>query len=170
MHRLSVKVTLARALIIYSHDFCLVIAISLFVDCCTELEETDPIVEMQKYAFVLRVKTRRARDAATLECLLQEFEESSFLETSSVYPVLQLLVRLKDSNSSLAPITVNLDFQRRRCVAASFIVFDQLRQHRFLEHILLRRTESCSTGSSLYRRRRHTSVPNVSHGILYIVR
>ncbi|XP_076680374.1 gamma-tubulin complex component 6 isoform X2 [Andrena cerasifolii] len=70
-----------------------------------ELEETDPIVEIQKYAFVLKVGTRRARDAATLEYLLQELEESSFSETSSVYPVLRLLLRLKDSKSNLTPIT-----------------------------------------------------------------
>ena len=78
---------------------------TLSEDCCPELEETDPIVELQKYAFILKVGTRRARDAATLEDLLQELEESSFLETSSIYPVLRLLLRLKDSKSSLSPIT-----------------------------------------------------------------
>ncbi|XP_076241875.1 gamma-tubulin complex component 6 [Calliopsis andreniformis] len=70
----------------------------------TELEKRDPIVELQKYVFMLRVGLRRSYDADTLEQLLQDLQDSSSLETS-VCSVLQLLIQLKDLSVSPEPIT-----------------------------------------------------------------
>ncbi|XP_076160532.1 gamma-tubulin complex component 6 isoform X3 [Ptiloglossa arizonensis] len=70
----------------------------------TEFKETDPILEIQKHAFVMKLGLRRAYDATTLEHLLEELTGSLHLE-ASIYSVLQLLVRLKDFNVTPEPIT-----------------------------------------------------------------
>lgn len=73
----------------------------------TKLEKRDPVVEIQKHAFTLKVGLRRSYDADTLEHLLHELEETTSLETP-VSSVLLLLVQLKDFSVSPEPITVRL--------------------------------------------------------------
>ncbi|XP_043252433.1 gamma-tubulin complex component 6 isoform X2 [Colletes gigas] len=70
----------------------------------TECEAIDPIIEIQKHAFVMKLGLRHAYNATMLEHLLEELAEFSCLE-SSVCSALQLLVQLKDFNVTPEPIT-----------------------------------------------------------------
>ncbi|XP_076757782.1 gamma-tubulin complex component 6 isoform X2 [Xylocopa sonorina] len=62
-----------------------------------ELEEVDPFIEIQKYIFALKLRSRHSCNVSTLEHLLQELEESPSTEIP-IYPVLQLLLQLKSFN------------------------------------------------------------------------
>ncbi|KOC68778.1 Gamma-tubulin complex component 6 [Habropoda laboriosa] len=70
----------------------------------TKFREIDPLLEIQKHAFVLKVGLRRLYDATILESLLQKLEESSCAEIP-VLSVLQLLVQLKSFSVNSEPIT-----------------------------------------------------------------
>ncbi|XP_076292493.1 gamma-tubulin complex component 6 [Lasioglossum baleicum] len=70
----------------------------------SDLEQVDPILEIQKHVFVMKLRLRRLCDATTLERLLEELEEDTSLE-GPVYSVLQLLVQLKNFNIVPEPIT-----------------------------------------------------------------
>ncbi|XP_017767258.1 PREDICTED: gamma-tubulin complex component 6 [Eufriesea mexicana] len=65
-----------------------------------EFQEIDPLLEIQKYAFVLKLGLKHSYDATMLENLLQKLEEypSTELPVSSV---LQLLMQLKNTNVNL---------------------------------------------------------------------
>ncbi|XP_076391112.1 gamma-tubulin complex component 6 [Megachile rotundata] len=66
-------------------------------------EQVDPLVEAQKYAFVLKLELKHVNDANTLENLLQEVEEYSHSELQ-VLSTLQLLMQLKSYTTNPEPI------------------------------------------------------------------
>ncbi|XP_054008451.1 gamma-tubulin complex component 6 [Hylaeus anthracinus] len=70
----------------------------------TEFDEIDPVIEIQKHIFVMKLGLKRTNDATTLEHLLEELVESSCLNTA-ICSVLQLLVQLKDYSIAPEPIT-----------------------------------------------------------------
>ncbi|CAK9817690.1 Gamma-tubulin complex component 6 [Anthophora quadrimaculata] len=70
----------------------------------TKFQEIDPLLEIQKHAFVLKIGLRRFHDATILESLLQKLELSSCFDIS-LRSVLQLLVQLKNFSVSSELIT-----------------------------------------------------------------
>lgn len=71
--------------------------------------DTDPLIEVQKHAFVLKLELKHVHDAITLENLLQEIEELSYSEVQ-VVSVLQLLVQLKNFKTNPEPIIVRFKY------------------------------------------------------------
>nr|XP_034191559.1 gamma-tubulin complex component 6 isoform X1 [Osmia lignaria] len=71
--------------------------------CYRDSTDTDPLIEVQKHAFVLKLELKHVHDATALENLLQEIEEFSYSEIQ-VISVLQLLVQLKNFKTNPEPI------------------------------------------------------------------
>ncbi|XP_076381242.1 gamma-tubulin complex component 6 isoform X2 [Megalopta genalis] len=69
-----------------------------------DLEQVDPILEIQKHVFVMKLRLRRLCEASTLRRLLEELEEHTCLR-APVHSVLQLLVQLKTFNIVHEPFT-----------------------------------------------------------------
>ncbi|XP_078035219.1 gamma-tubulin complex component 6 [Augochlora pura] len=69
-----------------------------------DLEQIDPILEIQKHIFVMKLRLRRLQDTFTLQRLLEELEEHTGLR-APVHSVLQLLVQLKTFNLVHKPFT-----------------------------------------------------------------
>ncbi|XP_031845886.2 gamma-tubulin complex component 6 isoform X2 [Nomia melanderi] len=67
-------------------------------------KQIDPIVEIQKHIFVMKLRLSHSCNAATLEKLLEEIQEHSY-SNASIYSVLELLVQLKNFNIAPEPIT-----------------------------------------------------------------
>ncbi|XP_015438948.1 PREDICTED: gamma-tubulin complex component 6 [Dufourea novaeangliae] len=67
-------------------------------------EQIDPILEIQKHVFIMKLGLMRSGDPVALERLLGDLEESS-CSNASIYSVLQLLVCLKNFNVTPEPIT-----------------------------------------------------------------
>lgn len=73
-----------------------------------EFQETDPLVELQKYAFVLKLGFKYSYNASLLEDLLDELEEL-VCDDVSILPILQLLIQLKTFDAKPEPIMVKLE-------------------------------------------------------------
>lgn len=70
--------------------------------------EVDPIVEILKHIFVLKVSHRRVSEAKQLEDSIDElFSQGSDIETA-VDPVLWLLIELKNFRTDIEPVLVEL--------------------------------------------------------------
>ncbi|XP_043790294.1 gamma-tubulin complex component 6 isoform X2 [Apis laboriosa] len=70
---------------------------------CKEFQKIDPFLEVQKYAFTLKLGLNRSHDAIMLEYFLQKLEAFSYVELP-VSSILQLLIQLKNFNIDSKPI------------------------------------------------------------------
>lgn len=68
-----------------------------------EFQKIDPFLEVQKYAFTLKLGLNRSHDAIMLEYFLQKLEAFSYVELP-VSSILQLLIQLKNFNTDSKPI------------------------------------------------------------------
>lgn len=76
---------------------------------CKEFQKIDPFLEIQKYAFILKLGLNRSHDAIMLEYFLQKLEAFSYVELP-VSSILQLLIQLKNFNIDSKPIMVGFKF------------------------------------------------------------
>ncbi|XP_031775581.1 gamma-tubulin complex component 6 isoform X2 [Apis florea] len=70
---------------------------------CKEFQKIDPFLEIQKYAFILKLGLNRSHDAIMLEYFLQKLEAFSYVELP-VSSILQLLIQLKNFNIDSKPV------------------------------------------------------------------
>ncbi|KAI4498023.1 hypothetical protein M0802_006847 [Mischocyttarus mexicanus] len=68
-------------------------------------EETkkDPVIEIYKFAFVLKLNMRRVSEGVLLENLLDDFSVNDLQKESTVYSVLQLLTKLQKYHNDEEP-------------------------------------------------------------------
>ncbi|XP_014616772.1 PREDICTED: gamma-tubulin complex component 6 [Polistes canadensis] len=68
-------------------------------------EETkkDPVIEIYKYAFVLKLNMRRVSEGVLLESLVDDFSVNDLQRESMVYSVLQLLTKLQNYHNDQEP-------------------------------------------------------------------
>lgn len=79
--------------------------ISLISTDYEALQKIDPLLELQKHAFVLKLKLNHSYNANMLEHLLENLEEFPYGELP-VFSILQLLMQLKNCNINPEPLTV----------------------------------------------------------------
>lgn len=84
MHRYKKLLSLLLSLLLVFTDY-------------RESQEIDPLLEIQKYAFILKLGLSHSYHATMLENLLQKLEEYPCIE-EPILSVLQLLMQLKNSN------------------------------------------------------------------------
>ncbi|XP_046813072.1 gamma-tubulin complex component 6 isoform X1 [Vespa crabro] len=66
-------------------------------------ERKDPVIEIYKYAFVLKLHMRHVSEGILLESLLDEFNADDLQTGSVIYLVLQLLTELKNYHNNQEP-------------------------------------------------------------------
>lgn len=71
-------------------------------------ERKDPVIEIYKYAFVLKLHMRHVSEGILLESLVDEFNPNDLQSGSMVYLVLQLLTELKNYHNNQEPDLVSL--------------------------------------------------------------
>lgn len=68
--------------------------------------EIDPLVEILKYAFVLRLSLRRVSEAEQLEDLINELYINAVNVETVIQPVLRLLIELKSFRTDTGTVQV----------------------------------------------------------------
>lgn len=66
--------------------------------------QNDPLVEILKYAFVLKTALKRTSEAEELETLINELQNQE--SNAEIYPILQLLLKLKSLQIKIKPVLV----------------------------------------------------------------